>query len=92
MVKNYMEDIVDLILPSVIKGYKDVCSCSECLEDIKAITLNHLKPHYVATDKGEVYTKLNELVIQFRADIIKEIVMAMEKVNGNPRHKLENQS
>ena len=50
------------------------------------------KPHYVATDKGEVYTKLNELVIQFRADIIKEIVMAMEKVNGNPRHKLENQS
>ena len=37
MVKNYMEDIVDLILPSVIKGYKDVCSCSECLEDIRLL-------------------------------------------------------
>lgn len=87
MVRNYMEDIVDLLLPSIIEDYKDLCSCSECIEDIKAITLNHLRPYYVATEKGEVYTKVNELVIQFRTDVVKEAVMAIEIVCKNPRHE-----
>lgn len=87
MVKNYMEDIVDVILPSVLGNYEDVCKCSKCMEDIKAITLNKLQPHYVATETGLVYTKINELVIQFRADVIKEVVKAIEVVSKSPKHK-----
>ena len=89
MVKNYMEDIVELLLPSVIEEYKDICSCSECVSDVKAITLNHLKPCYIATEKGHVYTKVNELLVQFRADIVSEAVKAMDIVSKNPRHSLE---
>lgn len=89
MVKNYMEDIVDLLVPSIINEYKDVCNCNECVEDIKAITLNHLKPCYVATEKGHVYTKVNELMVQFRADIISEAVKAMDIVSKKPRHNLD---
>ena len=88
MVKNYMEDIVDLLLPSIIKDYKDLCICRECMDDIKAITLNHLKPYYVATERGEVYTKVNELVVQFRADVIKEAIIAIENVSKNTRHTI----
>lgn len=87
MIKNYMEDIVELLLPSIIRDYKDLCNCSGCMDDIKAIALNNLKPYYVATEKGEIYTKVNELVVQFRADVVKEMVMAVEIVSKNPRHK-----
>lgn len=86
MVKNYMEDIVELLIPNIINDYSGVCKCPACVEDIKAITLNNLKPYYVATERGHVYTKVNELVIQFRTDVITEAVKAIEKVMKNPRH------
>lgn len=81
-----MEDIVDLILPSVLNDCNDICKCSQCVEDMKAIMLNRLQPHYVVTERGLVYTKVNELVVQFRADVIKEAVMAIDIVSKNPRH------
>jgi competence protein ComFB len=82
-----MEDIVDLLIPKIVNEYGDVCTCEECIEDIKAITLNHLKPYYVASERGHVFTKINELVIQFRTDVIKEAVIAIDVVSKNPRHK-----
>lgn len=88
MVQNYMESIVDLLLPAIVKEYKDICKCERCLEDIKAITLNHLKPVYIATEKGYVYSKIVELEVQFRADVIQEIVKAIITVSRNPRHDL----
>lgn len=86
LVKNYMEDIVDIIVPNIVNEHANICNCENCLEDIKAITLNHLKPFYVATEKGRIYTKVNELVVQFRTDVIKEVVLAMDVVSKNPRH------
>lgn len=87
MIKNYMELVVDHTLPSVLEEYKDVCQCPRCIEDIKALTLNNLKPLYVVTEKGEVYVKINELMTQFQADVIQEIVPAIEMVSKNPRHQ-----
>ncbi|MDP4087705.1 MAG: late competence development ComFB family protein [Bacillota bacterium] len=89
MVRNYMEDILDLILPNVLNDCNGICKCSQCVEDIKAIALNNLQPHYVVTEKGMVYTKVNELVVQFRADVIKEAVRAIDIVSMNPRHVIE---
>lgn len=87
MLKNYMEVIVDIILPGVIDKYNNICKCSKCINDIKALALNSLQPHYVVTEKGQVYTKINELEIQFRADTIRAIVNAIEKVSRNSRHE-----
>lgn len=86
MLKNYMEEIVDLLLPNILNDYNNICKCPRCIEDIKAITLNKLQPHYIVTEKGNVYTKVNELVTQFRADIIREVVLAVEIVSKNPNH------
>lgn len=86
MLKNYMEVVVDIILPGIINRYENICKCSKCINDIKALALNSLKPNYVATEKGELYTKINELEIQFRADTIRALVNAIEKVSQNSRH------
>ena len=88
MLKNYMELIVDNLLPTILNEYKDICRCPRCIEDIKAITLNQLKPLYVVTEKGNIYAKLNELQMQFKADLTKEIIQAINIVSNNPRHNL----
>ncbi len=86
MIKNYMESVVDRLLPVLLKDYKDICTCDRCKDDIRAIALNGLKPLYIATDKGEVYSKINELETQFRTDAIKELTKALEIVSKNPKH------
>jgi len=87
MLRNLMEDIVSDALPSVLRKYPEVCTCTKCIIDIKAIALNNLKPQYTATENGEVYVKaLNELDWQFKSDVTKELSHAIEIVSKNPRH------
>ncbi len=83
--RNYMEDAVDATLDE-IREFKDSCGCERCRSDIKALALNNLPPKYVVTDKGYVYTKVNELATQFRTDITVAITNAMMVVSKNPRH------
>lgn len=86
MIKNYMEEVVDALLPTFISTYSDVCTCEICLEDMKAMALNQLKPYYIVTQKGMLYTKVSEMAPQFSADVIKELTKAMISVTNNPRH------
>lgn len=86
MLTNYMEAAVDLVLREMTKKNELPCSCQQCVNDIKAIALNNLKPMYVVTDEGIVYNRIKELNIQFKADIIRELTSAMRIVGDNPRH------
>ena len=87
MLKNYMEFVVEDILPIVLKEREIKCDCLICLDDISAITLNNLKPMYGVSEKGILYNKLNELNNQFKADVIREIMRAMQMVEKKPSHK-----
>ena len=86
MLKNYMEDVVEHTLPSMLKAFPNICTCEHCILDIKAITLNNLKPHYVVTQKGEVYSKVNEMYLQAQTDVMKAIIDAIDIVSNNKRH------
>lgn len=88
MLKNYMEEIVDEILPTVLKNYPDICKCEKCIEDIKAKALNNLNPLYVVTEKGVIYSRIKELIPQFRTDVLNELVQAVNVVCQNPKHNL----
>jgi competence protein ComFB len=57
--------------------------------DIKAIALNSLKPHYVVTQKGEMYSKLDEMNLQYETDILKALIDAITIVSKTPRHEIE---
>jgi competence protein ComFB len=87
-VYNYMEDIVrdeiDKLLANA--NTKDICQCQKCRLDMAAWALNRLPPQYVVSDKGRIYTKLNEQNVQFHVDVIREVTRAILKVGKNPRH------
>ena len=87
MVKNYMEQVVNELLPTVMEKYPDLKWDSDCVSDIKAIALNNLRPRYVATQKGEVYVKVDTISVQAKAKILSEITKAAEIVKQNPRNK-----
>ncbi|MGB9814089.1 MAG: late competence development ComFB family protein [Thermovenabulum sp.] len=84
--KNFMEDVVFQILDEILMEKKDFCSCERCKMDIAAIALNHLPPKYTVTESGEVFTKVELLSQQFRADALVEILKAIEIVSRKPHH------
>ncbi|MGJ7044588.1 late competence development ComFB family protein [Thermoanaerobacterium thermosulfurigenes] len=83
--KNYMEEAVKDVIDNVLKDL-DVCKCDKCKLDIMSLTLNNLPPKYYDTEKGEIYTKVNELKRQFEVDIISQITKAAFYVNQHKRH------
>ncbi len=86
MLKNYMEVIVDDMIEDILEKEELDCRCERCIEDVKAIALNNLRPMYVATEEGVLYTKLKEMNFQFKADVVREIMNGVEKIRQNPRH------
>ena len=87
LLTNYMEEVVDRTLEEILAHREDICTCERCILDIKALALNHLPPKYVVTDKGYIYTKVNELVSQFKADITVAVTNAIKIIRKNPRHE-----
>ncbi len=89
LLRNYMEEVVDGTLEEILSRRDDICTCERCMQDIKALALNHLPPKYVVTDKGYIYTKVNELESQFKADVTVAVTNALKIIRKNPRHEEE---
>jgi len=85
MLFNYMEKYVDIKLGELLDKYTDVCTCDKCLDDVKAIALNNLKPLYVVTNKGETFKKIDSMATQYNVDVMKEIVAGFKKVSESPQ-------
>ncbi len=64
----------------------DCCRCTACRIDVIAYALNLIPPKYVATRKGEVYSKVLILRNQYRTDMMSALAKAAEVVKANPRH------
>ena len=62
------------------------CTCEACRNDIIAYALNQLPPKYVATRKGEVYSKTFILRNQHYADIMAALAKGAKVVSDHPRH------
>lgn len=84
--KNYMEEIVIGALDDILKDI-NMCHCERCKLDIAAKALNDLPPQYIVTQKGEIYSKINSLKIQFEVDVISAITKAAIIVKRNPSHE-----
>lgn len=86
MVKNYMETLVDQYLEELLHSderYSGICTCEKCMDDIRAIALNHIQPFYITCKKGEIYGEFSMRVQQNKLDILREIVSAVETVSKN---------
>ena len=87
VIKNYMEDIVRRNMESQKETAVEACWCERCEKDVFAFALNHLPPKYVVTDKGHIFTKIQEMEVQFNADVTREVFKAIEFVKKHKRHK-----
>jgi len=86
VLKNYMEDIAARNIDEQLGRRSDVCKCERCRFDILAYTLNNLPSKYVVSDKGHIYTKLQEMETQFNADVTRVAYKAIEIIGKNKRH------
>ena len=83
--RNYTEEAVRAY---VDRWYKeaDICQCDSCRLDVMAIMLNSLGPHYVVTDKGALFAQMSDFDIQHKADMVTAMGLAIQVVQGRPRH------
>ncbi|SHE33654.1 competence protein ComFB [Marinitoga hydrogenitolerans DSM 16785] len=86
VLEHLVEDITNEMfsMPNV-----DMCVCDRCRADVIALALNHLNPKYVVTEKGRIFSELETYTFQMRAEVLTEVLKAMEKVKRKPSHSLE---
>ncbi len=84
---NYMEEAVKKSLAELLEepAYQGFHPSEKDRLDILAFALNHLPARYIVTEKGYVFTKLEELKEQFKTDILVELAKAVQQVRNHPR-------
>lgn len=95
MLKNYMEDLVDLWLPRVFRDnpdkYANVCKCPSCIAQIKKEALNRVKPFYVTGKAGEVFGEYKLREMQYQTDLVVALSAAIETVHTRAHRENEQQ-
>ena len=90
MIKNFTEIAVDEIFGELIKEQMKkntgLCACELCQDDMRALALNNLPPHYVVTDKGTILTQVSFDLIGGKTQVISVVMNAIKTVGANPRH------
>ncbi len=88
-VMNYMEVVVENLLPAILESNPGVCNCEKCKADIKAIALNHLPPKYIVVQSGDVHSNIDILSIQFEDVVTNAILYAIKKLGALPVSEIE---
>jgi len=88
-ITNYTLKWVWEVIDEVLADYPNQCKCERCLYDIAAFAANRLQPSYIVSESGYVYTKTKILSQQKKADVLAEVIKAIEIVSKNPSHPME---
>lgn len=85
---NITEEVVLEALDKLLEReeFKDICKDEECLLDMTTYALNRLPAKYVASSKGEVFSKTEELEQQHSVDVISVVTRAIKVVSENEHH------
>ena len=83
---NVMEQILKRMnLKQYLKQY-DVCMCSRCQADVRALILTRLPAKYVVVDESSTAPIIGFYESKFKVRILTEIIKACMDVKENPRH------
>ena len=84
-VKNVMEHIVIGRMGSIMEK-SGCCMCDQCQSDVAAYVLSKIKPKYVSTVSGELYSKSIQLDTNVENEMVFQIAEAVQIVMQKPRH------
>lgn len=82
---NVMQVLVEEKAPKYVQMF-GLCTCKRCMEDVKAITLNHLPPKYVVLEPGDRVPRLTVYEGKFTSDITAQLLQACKLVMERPHH------
>lgn len=86
-VKNANYERVVSVMDNLLKErYRNVCACPRCINDIAAIALNYLPPHYYYVDAGES-KEIGSPWVMVETAVLEAIDRVMENPN-HPHHNL----
>lgn len=83
--KNIMEEIVNDRMGSILVKM-ECCQCEQCMSDVASYVLNRIKPKYVSTVSGELFSKSVIMNTETENELIRLIVEAANIIKENPRH------
>ena len=83
---NVMEDEVVVQVKSMMARDGEVCSCDTCVYNVSAIVLNNVKPHYITTNRGEMFARVEKLNVMERTAITIEVLRAIDVVRNKKMH------
>jgi len=83
---NVMEDEVVEQVRWMMARDGEVCTCDICVYNVSAIALNNTKPHYITTQKGELFARVDKLNVMDRTQITIEVLRAIEIVRNKKMH------
>nr|WP_315024772.1 late competence development ComFB family protein [uncultured Aminipila sp.] len=86
---NLAEDAMKTKVPEIMQSF-NMCICQDCVYDVMALALNHIKPLYTVTEKGKLFQKLASYELQYGTDLASEITKACIRVKINPNHPSPN--
>ncbi len=84
--KNLAEHLVTREYERLLPTVSGACGCAICREDVMVYALNRLRPHYVATQTGEVIASVEMEKVQGQADIAVALMDGFRVVAAAPRH------
>jgi len=80
-VRNANYERVVAVMDKLLKErYQDVCACPRCINDIAAIALNYLPPHYYVEKEGGKEIGSPWVMVETA------VVEAIDRVMENPNH------
>ena len=82
---NFMEELADDLLDSLLPEYKESRFSPNAIQDIKALALNRLWPMYTTTDSGKTFLRKVIQEDKVEKDVIRELRAAIDIVKSNPR-------
>ena len=85
-VRNYIEDILNEVLTTVLSKRNDICKCEQCIAEIKEYTLKRLSPKYVDSLDATMETRTQTVDNQIKADVTREITLAIDYIKNNNSH------
>ncbi len=86
-VHNVMEDLIQSEIDKNL-DVLGICPCPQCRKDLLTLTLNHSKPRYVSTGKGESIIHAGQLAsMDDRIQLLTEITRYANLIKENPRHE-----
>ncbi len=82
---NEAERLVIQEMETQLQDHPDMCTCDECVLDVAAYALNHVKPYYRVSLMGTLYAHSMENT-QYSRDVQKAVGEAIARIKANPSH------